>query len=136
MDALRINGLKIRSSIGSGACGAVYLATREDGLAVAVKVFEGLAINRGCLARATERLEAGGWPEGVMPVLSASFDDRPAVRVTPWMAYETADGQWRPQTLQQQLADFPGERSWPVVRDLAKALGRMHDRREIGRAHV
>jgi tetratricopeptide (TPR) repeat protein len=96
---------------------------------VAVKVFEGLAINRGSLARATERLEAGGWPEGVMPVLSASFDDRPAVRVTPWMAYETADGQWRPQTLQQQLADFPGERSWPVVRDLAKALGRMHDRR-------
>lgn len=129
MEALRINGLTIRNQVGSGACGAVYLAVREDGRMVAVKVFEGLAIDRGSLMRTTGRLENGGWPEGVMPVLSASFDERPAVRVTPWLADETADGPWRPRTLQHQLAGFPGERSWPVVRDLAKALGRMHDRR-------
>ena len=129
MEALRVNGLKIRSIIGSGACGAVYLASREDGQVVAVKVFEALAINRGSLTRTTERLEEGGWPTGVMPVISASFDERPAVRVTPLMADETEDGVWRPRSLQHQLADFPGERSWPVVRELAKALGRMHDRR-------
>ena len=71
MDIPEIDGLLVRMTLGSGATGTVYLAEDAEGNSLAVKVFRGMSINRQLLMRTTTRLEAGGWPQGVMPVISA-----------------------------------------------------------------
>lgn len=131
MNTLAVDGYDIRRQLGAGGCGRVFLAVGADGSWVVLKVFDGMAVSRALLARMTERLGVGGWPKGVMPVLHADFDSRPAVRVTPWLGHGLPDGNAPPtdRSLQSALAEFPGERSWPVVRDLVRALAAMHDRR-------
>jgi len=127
-EAPLIEGLELNGLIGSGASGRVYLAVDRAGVPYAVKVFDPLAIQRPLLSRMTARLEAGGWPVGVMPVIDARFDGRPAYRVTPLLGDRSGDGPGLPRSLQYRLADFPGPASWPVIRELARALAAMHAR--------
>lgn len=129
MEIPRIEGLRVRERVAAGPCGNLYLAEDESGTRLAVKVFHGMAINRVLLARATVRLEEAGWPQGVMPVISADFDGRPAVRVGPWLADGNEAGHDVPRTLQQRLPEFPGADSWRVVLELAKAVAVLHDLR-------
>jgi hypothetical protein len=128
MDAPHVEGMKVRAMIGSGNCGRVYLAEDEDGSLHAIKIFDGLAIQRALLTRMTTRLENGGWPNGVMPVTAADFDARPALRVMPFLADPDGDS-WKPRSLQHRIDSFPGEQSWPLIRELANALAAMHARR-------
>jgi len=127
MEAPRVEGLKILDLVGSGPCGNVYSAKDESGTPLAVKLFQSMAINRPLLAKATSRLEAAGWPSGVMPVISADFEARPAVLVMPWFADSREDGHAMPRNLQNRIEDFPGDRSWPIVLELAKVLATFHD---------
>lgn len=131
MEAPRVDGFEIRRLLGAGGCGRVFLATDAAGTLVAVKFFDGMAVQRALLARMTARLREGGWPEGVLPVVHADFEARPALRVTPLMADgdPTADSPPTPRTLQGCLDDHPGTQSWPLVRGLARALAAMHERR-------
>jgi len=128
MEAPRVDGLKVLSLIGFGGCGRVYHAHDDEGRDVVVKLFDGLAIHRTLLAKMTERLENGGWPGGVMPVLSADFEGRPSLWVTPWQADDRGEGEPVPRTLQRRLGEHPGETSWPLVREIAAALANMHER--------
>ncbi|MFD0894885.1 protein kinase [Luteolibacter ambystomatis] len=127
MQAPRIDGLRVTDLTGAGPCGNVYAAHDESDVKLAVKVFHGMAINRALLQKTTARLEAAGWPSGVMQVVSADLESRPALIVMPWMADPAEDGHGVPRTLQNRLADFPGERSWPMVLDLARALAVFHN---------
>ena len=131
MEAPNVEGLTVRCLAGAGGCGEVYLAEDAAGGRFALKVFDSMAIQRSLLARMTGRLQEGGWPEGVMPVVSSDFEGRPAVRVTPWVGDgdpEVKPG-LRPRSLQHRLDEFPGEKTWSLVRALARALGAMHGRR-------
>jgi tetratricopeptide (TPR) repeat protein len=129
MDTPEVEGLRVIRPIGAGECGSVHLAEDGAGHAVALKLFNSLAIRRGLVARMTERLAAGGWPEGVMPVIFSDFEGRPAHRITPLVADVLADGELRPRSLQHVLPKFTGEGAWPLVRAIAKALAGMHDKR-------
>jgi serine/threonine protein kinase len=131
MEVPQVAGMQLRRLLGSGGCGRVYLAEDAAGGRFAVKVFDGMAIQRGLLARMTGRLSAGEWPPGVLPVVRADYDGRPAYQVTPWLADGDPgeDGVVVPRTLQSRLGEFPGEPAWPVVRALATALAAMHVRR-------
>ena len=124
MDTSAIDGLLVRSTLGSGATGTVYLAEDAEGNSLAVKVFRGMSINRQLLMRTTTRLEAGGWPQGVMPVISASYESKPAVRIT--RCFTDDNGQ--PSSLQHRLASYPAANSWEIVRELTRALSGMHKR--------
>lgn len=127
MQTPRIEGLKILDLVGSGPCGNVYAAKDESGTPLAVKLFQGMAINRPLLAKATAKLEAAGWPSGVMPIISADFDARPALWVMPWFADSGKDDHQLPRSLQNRIADFPGDRSWPIVLELSKVMATFHD---------
>lgn len=131
MEAPRVEGLKVRRLFGAGGCGGVYLAEDDNGGLFALKVFDGMAIQRGLLAKMTGRLAVGGWPEGVMPLVFSDLESRPALRVTPWLADGDPDVELGllPRTLQHRLHDHPGRDSWPLVRALARALAAMHLRR-------
>jgi serine/threonine protein kinase len=129
MEAPRIEGLKILDLMGSGPCGNVYAARDESGTPLAVKLFQGMAVNRPLLAKATARLEAAGWPAGVMPVISADFEAKPALWVMPWFADTGKDGHPISRSLQNRIADFPGDNSWPIVLELAKVMATFHDHR-------
>lgn len=131
MEAPRIEGIKILDLVGSGPCGNVYAAKDESGTPLAVKLFQGMAINRPLLAKATARLEAAGWPSGVMPVISADFEARPALWVMPWFANAGEDGHAVSRSLQNRIADFPGDHSWPIVLELAKVMATLHDLRVV-----
>lgn len=124
METPRIDGLRVKLTVGSGVSGTVYWAEDESGTPLAVKVYQGMSINRQLLTKATYRLEHGGWPKGVMPVISATFDGRPALRVT--AAYTDDNGQ--PSSLQHRLSAYPAVDSWDLVRELAQAMAAMHNR--------
>ncbi len=128
MDAPQVDGIQAGKLIGSGGCGRVYQATDENGVARAVKVFEPTGISRGILETMTERLEVGGWPDGVLPVLSATFREGRSFWVMPLLA-DVTEEETVPRSLQMTMATHPGEGSWKLVRSLAKALSAMHERR-------
>lgn len=118
--------------IGAGESGRVFGAKDDDGRIWAVKVFEGMAINRGLLARMTARLESGGWPEGVMELESADFEGRPACWVMPVFAEMEGEGVepgWKVNTLQHSMDAYPGEKTWELVKAIGNALAGMHARR-------
>ena len=129
MEAPRVDGLNVLSLIGYGECGRVYLARDDEGRQVAVKLFEAMAIHRTLLAKMTDRLENGGWPDGVMPVYSADFEGRPSLWVTPLHSDDRGEGEAVPRTLQRRLPEHPGEQSWPLVRKIAARIIRMRHRR-------
>jgi serine/threonine protein kinase len=124
MESPRIEGLHVTQTIGAGVTGTVYAAEDEHHSKVAVKVFQGMAIHRVLLQKMTLRLEAGGWPSGVMPILSANFEARPALRVT--ADYRDDDG--HPSSLQFRWGKDPSIVHWDFIRELAQALAAMHSR--------
>lgn len=129
MDAPRVDGLKPGRVIGHGGCGRVYQATDGSGADCAVKVFDETAISRRLLGKMTARLEVGGWPAGVMPVIAADFDAERPFWITPLVAGVEGGAEPVPRSLQMRLDEHPGTDSWKVVRSLARALARMHERR-------
>lgn len=128
MNSPHLDAFGDRELLGSGPNGAVFRAVKADGSVTAVKLLDGMSVNRGLLEKACARLEKGGWPHGVLEVLEADFRARPAARVTPCLADPTEDGHWRPRSLQYQLDQFPGERSWRVVLGLIDAVAGLHNR--------
>lgn len=127
-----MNGLEVLGLVGSGECGRVYASEDDNGNIWAVKVFEGMGVNRGLLSRMVARLEEGGWPEGVAEVQSADLDGRPACWILPLFADRKGEGdemKWVPNTLQHSLLEHPGERSWSLVREIGEALAAMHRKR-------
>ncbi len=129
METPRVAGLKVAELIGYGGCGRVYRAEDASGTSWAVKIFDELAISRGLLEKMTQRLEAGGWPAGVLPVVAAEFGGAVALRVTPLTADARENEELVPRSLQHRLDDYPGLDSWKLVRALARALAGMHERR-------
>ena len=123
------DGLKVIGLIGPGGCGSVCSAEDRGGNLVAVKFFEGLSIHRNLLATMTARLSAGGWPDGVMPILFVDFEGRPATLVMPLHADVDDQGELRPRSLQHRLRDHSGNAAWPLVRAIAGALAAMHAKR-------
>lgn len=97
------------------------------GVACAVKIFNPAAISPQVLEKMTERLEAGGWPDGVMPVISADFAAKEPFWIMPLMAGMETD--LVPRNLQMSLGDHPGTQSWKLVKSLARALAAMHGKR-------
>ncbi|MGJ8644747.1 MAG: protein kinase domain-containing protein [Luteolibacter sp.] len=127
-----MNGLEVLGLVGTGECGRVFAAKDDNGNIWTVKVFEGMAVNRGLLSRMVARLEEGGWPEGVAEVESADFDGRPACWILPLFAYQKDEGDevsWVPDTLQHSLGQHPGESTWGLVRQIGEALAAMHRKR-------
>ena len=139
----KMNGLEVLELIGTGESGRVFAAKEDNGRVVAVKVFEAMAINRALLSKMTERLESGGWPEGVVEVESADLQGRPACWVMPNFAdaedeaTEGEDGEagWKVRTLQHRLGEHPGEDSWELVKEIGGVLAAMH-RRRVGHGNL
>jgi tetratricopeptide (TPR) repeat protein len=115
--------------IGEGACGAVFRVKDADGNDLALKMFDEAALNRGLLEAMSLRLEAGAWPDGVMPSVSADYHAASAFRVMPLMADVRDDGTPAPRSLQHRIDSHPGLDSWKLVKALARALAGMHSRR-------
>lgn len=129
MDAPRVDGIKPGKLIGHGGSGRVFLAKDEEDRDCVVKVFDPAAISPALLGKMTLRLEASGWPEGVIPVL---FGDLGAPRpywITPMVAATEPDTDPVPRSLQMWLNEHPGAGSWKLVKSLARALANMHARR-------
>ena len=84
---------------------------------------------RALLGRMTLRLEAGGWPEGVLPVISAEFGRSPAY---PGFAMDRRPaGGWLVAAAQPAAPasmNIPGRDTWKTVQGIARALAAMHRR--------
>ena len=128
MATRHVDGWKIGEMIGQGGCGRVFHATDEEGGAHAIKILDEKSVNRPLLDATTQRLAAGGWPDGVLPAEDADFQGRSSARVMPLMADAGDDDTLRPHSLQHRLDDHPGIESWRVVRAIAAALADMHAR--------
>ncbi len=127
-----MNGLEVLGLVGKGECGRVFAARDNEGRVWAVKVFEGMAVNRGLISRMVARLETGGWPAGVAEIESADFEGRPACWVLPMYGEQECEGEnskWHPASLQYRLGEHPGENTWSLVKEIGNALAGMHARR-------
>jgi eukaryotic-like serine/threonine-protein kinase len=132
MKLLELNDLELVGLIGSGESGKVYLAKDKQGNKFAVKVFEGMSIHRGLLAKALGRLEDGGWPGGVMKLEKLDLEERPAFSVMPYFGDDDLEiGKRRLWNLQDRLEKHPGDDTWNVIRDIADALAEMHRKRVV-----
>jgi tetratricopeptide (TPR) repeat protein len=124
-----MNNLEVLGLIGTGESGRVFAARDGAGVVWSVKVFEGMALNRGLVSRMVARLEAGGWPKGVAEIESADFEGRPACWVLPFYGEESGEGNWSARTLQHRLGEHPGEDTWKLIKEIGNALANMHARR-------
>lgn len=127
-----MNGLDVLGLVGTGESGRVFAAQDDAGVVWAVKVFEGMAVNRGLISRMVARLEMGGWPAGLAEIESADFEGRPACWVLPMYGEREGEGQdskWFPASLQHRLGEHPGQDTWAVVKEIGNALAGMHARR-------
>ncbi len=127
-----MNGLEVLGLVGTGESGRVFAARDNEGRVWAVKVFEGMAVNRGLVSRMVARLETGGWPAGVAEIESADFEGRPACWVLPMYGEQEGEGEnskWHPASLQYHLGEHPGENTWGLVKEIGHALAGMHARR-------
>lgn len=120
--------LKLGKLIGISGSGRVF-ASAGDRPSAAVKVFQEESISRALLEKMTAQLGRGGFPAGVVPVISADFRAPQAHWTTPLLADAGPDCGWQPRNLQMQLDDHPGLHSWKRVKSLARALAQMHGRR-------
>jgi tetratricopeptide (TPR) repeat protein len=123
-----INELSGHEWIGEGPCGAVFRVVDAAGNPFALKILNDAMVNRGLLINTTALLRTGGWPDGVMPVITMDLHGQPAFLVSPLAADVGADGTLTPRSLQYQLAEFPGPDSWHIVKAIASALAAMHTR--------
>lgn len=114
--------------IGAGGCGSVCSAEEASGELVAVKYFEGMSISRSLLSAAYGKLQAGDWPDGVMPVKLEEFADRPVMVVMPMVADPDGEDEWLPRSLQHRWPEHQGEGAWPLIGKIAKALASLHER--------
>lgn len=128
MDVPRLDDLKIGNLLGTGGSGRVFAADTRAGEARVVRVLNDATVDRGLVEKVMGRLEAGGWPDGVLPVLAADFASREAIFVSPRCVHLRADGSQVADNLQMRLDAHPGEGSWELVNALAKALAGMHAR--------
>jgi hypothetical protein len=129
MEQGRVEDLRIQDEIGCGGCGRVFHMEGNDGVALALKVFDDSSINRKLLIRSEERLRDGGWPAGVLEVIEADYAGKPAFRMGRMLADRRDDGTWAPRSLQHRLDEHPGVDSWKLVKSMATALAGMHQRR-------
>jgi serine/threonine protein kinase/tetratricopeptide (TPR) repeat protein len=128
MQKPQVDGLNVLEVIGHGGCGRVYHAEDKDGTPLVLKIFDDSAIDRALVERVTLKLEAGGWPVGVLPVISGEFAEIPVFRISPLIAELTDDGRVIPSTLQHRHGEHPGPDTWKLVKSLACALAAMHGR--------
>ncbi len=129
MDSPQVDDNKQHRLIGHGGCGQNYQVNEDfigDGV---LKVFKEAAISRKLLQKMTERLSEGGWPAGVMPLISQEFTTESAFWITPLVGEVAADGGTLSRNLQTRLDEHPGLDSWALVKSLAVALASMHERR-------
>ncbi len=129
MEVPRADGLIPGKLIGRGGCGRVFATKDSVGAECAVKFFEEKAISRQLLEKMTARLTTGGWPSGVMPVAAADFKSLQPFWLMPLVAGLADESDPTPRNLQNLLREHPGTGSWKLVRSLARALARMHQRR-------
>ncbi|MGC6582044.1 MAG: protein kinase domain-containing protein [Akkermansiaceae bacterium] len=123
-----IKGYKIQAEIGTGSAGTVYEAIRQDGVAVAIKVFDTMGSNPGLIRGRMQRLIESGVENATVPILAEALNIRPACVVMPLLAEKHGDGSvFVPRTLQAKLGEFMGtEKSRPFVRKLAQRLAALH----------
>jgi serine/threonine protein kinase len=129
MEVPQVDGLQVGKLIGPGGSGRVYQARDVAGVAVALKVFDENAVSGVLLKKMTARLAVGGWPDGVMPLISSNFGERRFYWVMPLVADADEEAQPRPRSLQMSLDGHPGDDTWKLVGSLARALAGMHRRR-------
>ena len=121
-----IEGIEVLSSLGGGVNGRVYRARDASGADVVLKVFHEPAVCRDLLKDSARRLEEDGWPEGVLPVLAADYDEIPSFHLTPALVDEGEDGVLVPRSLQHQFIERSGTHAGDVIRGVASALAAMH----------
>ena len=131
METPRVDGLKVGNLLGYGGCGRVYRAEDESGGQLALKLFDDPSINRPLLEQMTLRLEAGGWPAGVLRVMAADFGTTMPCHVTRLVADLDEKDRPVPRSLQYRLDEHPGLESWKVVKGMARALAGMHARKVV-----
>lgn len=132
MTPLTIKGYQIEAEIGSGSAGTVFEARRNDGVRVAIKVFDTLASNPTLIKERMQRVIEYGAQSATVPILAEALSIRPAYLVMPLMAEFFEDGgtYFVPTTLQAHLTDYmQTEKTWPLVRKLASRLATLHSAR-------
>ena len=129
MEVPRADGLIPGKLIGRGGCGRVFQTKDAADADCAVKFFEEKAISRQLLEKMTARLTTGGWLSGVMPVTAADFKSPQPFWLMPLVAGLADEADPAPRNLQSLLREHPRTGSWKLVRSLARALARMHQRR-------
>ena len=131
MEPPKIDGITIRSEIGSGATGTVFDARSHNGEDCVVKVLDSMASNPALLENRIARLQNGGAQDVTVQIHAYALDVRPACLVMPLMAerLEMVGGveRYRPRNLQIHFASYcQSDDSWPFLLKLANRLAIMH----------
>ena len=126
-----IDGITIRSEIGSGATGTVYDAKGQNGEDCVVKVLDSIASNPALLENRIARLQNVGAQDVTVQIHAHALNVRPACLVMPLMAerLEMVGGieRYRPRNLQIFFADYcQTDNAWPFLIKLANRLATMH----------
>jgi len=129
MEPPSIKGHTIEAVIGQGSAGIVYEARRDDGIRVAIKVFESMSSNCALIRSRMSRVMDGGNQNVTVPIIAEALDIRPGCVVMPLMAAvsDSEPQRFLPMTLQVHLATYMGtDDAWGFVTKLAARIAALH----------
>ena len=133
-----IEGMEVLSPVGEGACGSIFIARDIEGAEptlpetkwYAVRVFNAIAINRPLIENMVRRLGGGSYPKSVVPIVWKDSKQGSSCMIMPMLADVDEDKLTIAiRSLQDRLDSYPENDAWPVVEQLARALGEMHQRK-------
>ncbi len=133
-----IDGMEVLSPVGEGACGSIFIArdleesepTLPATTWYAVRVFNAIAVNRPLIENMVRRLQNGSYPKSVVPIVWKASKQGSSCMIMPMLADVDEDKLTIAiRSLQDRLDNYPETDAWPVVEQLARALGEMHQRK-------
>lgn len=131
MSLPQIAGLELQELIGRGSCGAVYRAVKLDtGEACAVKVFNGMSINRKLMSIAMRGLQQMPEHPGLLRPLAFDFDNSPYYCAMPLVGFSTRDEKmnplWQTPTLEDCCGKPVKDEVWRHLYEVCDAVAWLH----------
>lgn len=126
MDFPEIEGYTLKAVIGTGSCGTVYVAERDQGGLCVVKILASLAINRDVLGYSFGKVGSALRPPVILDVFEYDMVGSPLFISMPFIGEFDEEGQPVPHSLESVCGRITEAEAWVILSKVASGIAFLH----------